>query len=86
MGEESDAVSVRVELSLLLRRYAPGYDSDGGIIVDYEAGKTVKHIIAELNIPRDRVFTILVNRKPSKVSHKLQDGDHVTLAMIIGGG
>jgi hypothetical protein len=86
IGAGSNAMSVSVKLSLLLRKYVPGYDDDAGIIVDYEEGKTIEHIIAELSIPRDKVFTVLINRKPSKVSQRLQDGDHVTLSMILGGG
>ena len=86
MGAESDAMSVNVELSLLLRKYVPGYNEDAGVIVDYKEGKTIAHIIAELSIPRDKVFNVLINRKPSKVNQKLQDGDHVTLSMILGGG
>ena len=78
-------MAVRVELSLLLRKYVSDYDDDG-ILIDYEEGKTVKHVINELGIPKDKVFTVLVNRKPSNVGHILQNGDHVTLAMILGAG
>jgi hypothetical protein len=77
---------IRVELSRLLRKYVSDYDEDHGIVVDYQEGKTVAHIIAELNIPKDKVFTVFVNRKPSKVGHKLQDGDLVALALILGAG
>ena len=77
---------IRVELSRLLRKYVSDYDEDHGILVDYEEGKTVAHIIAELNIPKDKVFTVFVNRKPSKVGCRLQDGDLVALALILGAG
>ena len=77
---------IRVELSRLLRKYVSDYDEDHGILVDYEEGKTVAHIIAELNIPKDKVFTVFVNRKPSKVGYGLQDGDLVALALILGAG
>ena len=77
---------IRVELSRLLRKYVTDYNDDHGILVDYEAGKTVEHVIAELGIPRDKVFTVFVNRKPSKVGYRLRDGDLVALALILGAG
>ena len=79
-------MSLTVELSRLLRRYVSDYDDDDGILVDYEEGKTVEHVITEVGIPREKVFTVLVNRKPSSVGHRLKDGDHVTLSMILGAG
>ena len=79
-------MSITVELSRLLRRFVSDYDDDDGILVDYEEGKTVEHVIAELGIPREKVFTVLVNRKPTRVGHRLQDGDRVRLSMILGAG
>ena len=78
-------MTVRVELSLLLRKYVPDYEDDG-LIVDYEEGKTVRHVINELGIPKEKVFTVLVNHKPSNVGYILQDGDHVRLSMVLGAG
>jgi hypothetical protein len=77
---------IRVELSRLLRKYVTDYNEDRGILIDYEEGKTVGHVIAELNIPREKVFTVFVNRKPSKIGYRLQDGDLVALALILGAG
>ena len=79
-------MSVRVELSILLRKYVPNYDDDAGILVDYEEGKTIEHIIAQLNIPREKVIMVLVNRKPSTIGQRIQDGDYVRLAMVFGAG
>ena len=77
---------IRVELSRLLRKYVADYNDDHGILVDYEEGKTIEHVIAELGIPRDKVFTVFVNRKPSKPGCRLRDGDLVALALIMGAG
>lgn len=79
-------MSVRVELSILLRHYVPGYDENAGILVDYAEGKTVEHIIAELRIPREKVIMVLVNQKPSKIGQRIQEGDSVRLAMVFGAG
>jgi len=79
-------MSVRVELSILLRKYVADYDENAGIVVDYEEGKTIEHIIAELSIPREKVIMVLVNRKPSAIGQRVQDGDSVRLAMVFGAG
>ena len=79
-------MAIRVDLSLLLRRYAPDYDSETGITVAYEDGKTVAHIITELGIPSKNVFAVLVNRRPSRVNCRLQDGDRITLTRLLGAG
>jgi hypothetical protein len=77
---------VRVELSILLRQYVPGYDENAGILVDFEDGKTVEHIIAELCIPKEKVIMVLVNQQPSKIGQRIREGDSVRLAMVFGAG
>ncbi len=79
-------MAIRVDLSLLLRSYASDYDNETGITVAYEDGKTVAHIITELGSPSKKVVAVLVNRRPSRVNYRLQDGDHVTLTRFLGGG
>ena len=49
-------------------------------------GKTVRQIIAELGIPPDKVFQILVNHLPSQESYLAKDGDLIVLAMVLGAG
>ena len=79
-------MAVRVELTPLLRKYAPGYDPDKGLTIEEGEGKAVRKIIEELGIPTDKVFRVLVNHLPSQPSHLLKDGDLVTLSMVLGGG
>ncbi len=79
-------MAIRVDLSILLRRYASDYDSETGTTVAYEDGKTVAHIITELGIPSKKVVAVLVNRRPSRVNYRLQDGDDVTLTRLLGAG
>ena len=79
-------MAVRIELTLLLQRYFPNYDQDNGIVVEEGEGKTVRQIIAELNIPLDKVFQVLVNHLPSQDSYLAKDGDLIVLAMVLGAG
>ena len=79
-------MTVRVELTPLLRKYIPDYDPDKGLTIENGEGKAVRQIIKELGIPSDKVFTVLINHWPSQPSYQLRDGDLVTLSMVLGGG
>jgi hypothetical protein len=79
-------MAVRVELTPLLRKYIPDYDPDKGLTIEDGGGKAVRQVIKELGIPTDKVFTVLVNHLPSHPSCQLNDGDLLTLSMVLGGG
>ena len=79
-------MSVTVKLSPLLRKYAPDYDHDKGIVFADGPGKKVSRLIQEMDIPKERVTSVLVNHMPSRTGYVAKDGDLVMLAMIIGGG
>ncbi len=79
-------MSVVVRLSPLLRKYRSEYDHDEGIVMKDGAGKKVRQLVRELNIPEDMVTSVLVNHRPSRTSWVADDGDQVFLAMVIGGG
>ncbi|CAB1060905.1 hypothetical protein D1BOALGB6SA_5672 [Olavius sp. associated proteobacterium Delta 1] len=77
---------VRIQLSHILRKYAPGYNHDTGILLEDAAGWSVRQIIERLAIPPGEVVTIIVNSYPAALSSTVQDGDSVTLTKVIGGG
>ena len=79
-------MSVIVKLSPLLRKYVPGYDHDEGIIIEKGAGKTVSQLEEAVNLPDDKVSSVLVNHRPARVGYVARDGDLVLLARVIGGG
>ena len=79
-------MSVIVKLSPLLRKYASDYDHDKGIVLADGSGKKVSRLIQEIDIPKERVTSVLVNHMPSRTGYVAKDGDLVMLAMIIGGG
>jgi len=79
-------MSVTLKLNPLLRKYAPDYDHDKGIVLADGSGKRVSRLIQEMNIPEKRVTSVLVNHMPSRTDYVAKDGDLVLLAMLIGGG
>lgn len=79
-------MAVRVELTVLLRRFVPDYDNEKGIMLENGEGKTVQQLIQELGIPPEKVFTIMVNHYPGNRNYVAKAGDHIVLAMTIGAG
>jgi hypothetical protein len=79
-------MSVVLKLSPLLRKYVEGYDHDQGIVLEKGAGKKVSQLIEETAIPNEKVTSVLVNHRPSRIGYVAQEGDLILLAMVIGGG
>lgn len=79
-------MSIRIQLSPFLRKHAPEYNNDTGIVLESKNPRTVDQIIAELNIPFEEVITIMVNGYPAKHNSVVKNGDSITLAKVIGGG
>jgi hypothetical protein len=81
-------MSVRVQLSPLLRKYVPGYDHDTGIVLEHTEDHTVLQIMERLSIPAEEFsnITILVNSYPGKPKRVVKEADCITLAKVIGGG
>jgi len=79
-------MSVTIKLSPLLRKYAPDYDHDKGIVVEDGAGKKVSQIAEALSIPKNRITMVMVNHRPSRMAYEARDGDMILLGMVIGGG
>ncbi len=79
-------MSITVKLNPLLRRYAPDYDHDKGIVLADGSGKKVSQLIQDMEIPEEKVNSIVVNHIPSRTGYVAKDGDLVVLAMLIGAG
>ncbi len=79
-------MTIRIQLSHILRKYAPDYDHGSGILLEDAAGWSVGQIIEHLAIPPGEVVTIIVNSYPATPASTVQDGDTVTLTKVIGGG
>ena len=79
-------MTVQVKLSHMLRKYAPDYNHETGILLDEASGWSVRQIIEHLTIPPGEVVTVIVNSYPATPASTVQDGDTVTLTKVIGGG
>jgi sulfur carrier protein ThiS len=77
---------IQVQLSHILRKYAPDYHHETGILLEDAAGWTVRQIIEHLAIPPGEIVTVIVNSYPATPASTVQDGDSVTLTKVIGGG
>ena len=77
---------IQVKLSPFLRKYSAGYDHLTGIQLTIDAPCDVERLIAELDLPRQEVVSIMINGYPGKFNSIVNDGDSVTLAKVIGGG
>jgi sulfur carrier protein ThiS len=79
-------MAVHIELSPFLRRYAPGYKPEEGLVIENESGKTIGELIKELGIPQDKINSVLVNHRPSDLNYVVKDADKIGLVMAVGGG
>jgi sulfur carrier protein ThiS len=77
---------VLVKLSASLRRFAPGYDAQEGLLLPHRPGLSVVGLLAELGIAQAEVKIIMVNGVKAKPEQALADGDRVGLFPALGGG
>ncbi|MGB9804225.1 MAG: MoaD/ThiS family protein [Desulfofundulus sp.] len=69
-----------------LEKYLPGVRFGQLIEVEHPEGTTVAELVDSLGIPRDQVFTVLVNGRHAAMNAVLQPGDRVSLFPPVGGG
>jgi len=77
---------VYLQLSSILRKYVKQYDPVKGLVLENAQGKRIYEIIQELNIPQEKVTSILVNHMPARINTIVNDGDKVALVVALGGG
>ncbi len=56
------------------------------IQLELSAGTTAEKLIEQLGIPKEHVFSILVNGNHRKGEDLLEDGDRIALFPPVGGG
>jgi len=69
-----------------LEKFIPGARFGQSIEVELQEGITVGELVDSLGIPRNQVFTALVNGRHSAMDAVLQAGDRVSLFPPVGGG
>lgn len=72
-------VTVKLFASLSTGRFAVG-------VFDDEAARTVRDILAFLEIPEDEVSIIFINGRHEDVRAAVRDGDTLALFPPVGGG
>jgi len=77
-------MKLRVELQAYLQQYSPN-DTD---VFDYEMpdGSTTGDLIHKLGVPEDLASVIIVSDTNANASHRLNDGDRITLVPPLAGG
>lgn len=77
-------MQVDVHLHGILRDYLPT-QAKGRATIDLNEGATVGDLLARLGINRRVVIGLNDEQEPDE-THVLQDGDHLSIYTVIGGG
>ena len=75
---------VNVHLHGILRDHLPP-EAKGRAKISLEDGATVGDLLTQLGIKRRVVFALNGEQEPDE-AYSLQDGDHLSIYTIIGGG
>lgn len=65
----------------MLKDYVGGRDT-----LTVPAGRSVRQALAEVGIPPELVALVVVNEEQQDKDYLLQDGDHLRVMALIGGG
>lgn len=81
-------MSLYIKLSSTLRQYAPGYDPEIGIILDFKPDTymTAKDIAAKLRLPFAEIKFIMLNGRSMNLEAVIKDGDRLAFFPAVGGG
>lgn len=77
----TEDISVTVKLFATLKEYGKARST-----VTVPEGSTIKTVIEECEIPKEKTLIIMVNGKGRESDFVLKDGDTVALFPPIGGG
>ena len=53
---------------------------------DYPAGTLCRRIVLELGLKEEELGVVMVNGRHAPLGQELQDGDHLALFPLVGGG
>jgi sulfur carrier protein ThiS len=80
-------MQITVRLLASYRRFLPeGQDTQEGYAHEVPPGTQVADVLADLPIPANDVFTLLVNGRHAKREQVLQPGDVLAIFPAVGGG
>lgn len=81
-------IQTMIKITVQLQSTLAGYSPSGQPRFDFEIeeGASVTRLIDALRIPDEKAGAVVVGDETVEPSHRLQDGDHVTLIPPIAGG
>lgn len=77
-----------MKLTVELQAYLMQYSPNGKSVFDYDLpdGASVTTLVDKLGVPDELASVVVVSDENVEPSHKLQDGDRVTLIPPLSGG
>ena len=77
-----------MKLTVELQAYLMQYSPNGTSVFDYDLpeGASVTTLVDKLGVPDELASVVVVSDQNVEPSHKLQDGDRVTLIPPLSGG
>jgi sulfur carrier protein ThiS len=80
-------MQITIRLLGSYRRYLPaGHDDQAGYVCQFPAGSQVGDVLAQLTLPADDAYTVLVNGSHAHRDQVLQEGDVLAIFPAVGGG
>lgn len=81
-------MKVTIKMSGLMARHVPG--SANGVEMNLLEGATIGGVMTRLGLPGDQTYLVIVNDstvpKDKRASHKLSDGDRISIVPPLKGG
>jgi molybdopterin synthase sulfur carrier subunit len=80
-------MQITIRLLASYRRLLPeGHDAEAGYLHEVPLGAQVGDVLADLPIPPNDAYTLLVNGRHAKRTQVLQPGDVLVIFPAVGGG
>ena len=75
-----------MRLYAMLRKYTPGTDAGGSLILQVPEGTRLTDLLARLGVPESEVKTAFANNRRQDEDYQLRDGDRVAFFPPVAGG
>ena len=79
-------MNIKLELAGSLKKFIKSPDNGSKINLNVENNSKVSDIVNQLNITKEYIALVTVNKKVSDFNSKLKDGDRVVFYPPIAGG
>ncbi|SFQ99653.1 Sulfur carrier protein ThiS (thiamine biosynthesis) [Desulfoscipio geothermicus DSM 3669] len=79
---------MRIEVRVFsgLEKFLPNKSFGEPLPVELPEGGTIRDLLLKIGIPKDHVFTILVDGKHRSFDYTVRDGERISLFPPVGGG